>query len=1441
METEAPANAEDALALEYSKLWTTGLAGPDVFTFLRSHPEIKDDLRLDVLLVDQRERWLRGVSLPLRVYLSAFPEIAAQGEMVRALVDGERAQRRRSLGVGGDTLNPNTLDVVSETPTQPIEGEPATDDTQVEGDGAAGAAAVTVDRGAEPTGLRSTRNTSNVNVTEEQLSFALDEAYHLQSEAETLRKMLNTVRFTLVRRLGAGGMGVVYETYDQQRGELVALKTMRKVDPGALVRFKQEFRLLADITHPNLVNLYELFAVEDCWFFTMELVEGCNFLSYVKGRPEQAAARWNAEPTVIARPARSAAGSSPATKTPNVHFDEKRLREALSQLALGVSALHTAGKLHRDIKPPNVLVTLEHRVVLLDFGLTADLESVGAERQVVGTVGHMSPEQAAGESVSTASDWYSVGVMLFEAMTGQLPFAGTPEEVLAAKQQQPAPSPDTLVEGLPQDLVRLCVALLDRDVANRPGGRDVIARLSGGVPEPLDQSEPARAFPLIGRSRHRQVLDGGLATLHRRKTVSLFVFGRTGTGKTTLVRSFLDELLEREDAVVLSGRCYERESVPYKALDSLIDSLARYLKGLPPDQAASLLPPDVGFLARAFPVLQSLEAIAAARRLSPEEMPDQQELRRRTFAGLRELLKRLAERTPLILAIDDLQWGDVDSAHLLADLICSEHSPALLFIGCFRSEDSERSPFLLEMRNSMAKEPKARDHRELAVEELSMTEARQLALALLGRDDAVALAQAHVVATESRGNPLFIDELVRHIQSGEPIDRWEAIGQLDLDEVLWTRIKRQPQDALRLLGLVAVSGRPIRQSLAFQASELGVGARVALASLRSARLIRCLGQAHSEEIEIYHDRIRETVVAHLPGESVRWNHERLALVLLTSGSVDPEILAVHYRGAGQAARACEYYSLAADQAAAALAFDHSARLYRFALELHEGTPAQAGALWRKLGDALANAGRGNEAAQVYAKAAERATAAETLELKRLESTQLLLSGHVEDGLALLRTLLGPLGLSMPRTARQARRSLRWHRFLLKLRGLKFRRRDESQVSALALARIDLCWSAVAGLSMSEPIRGADFQARGLLLALRAGEPLRIARAMAMEAGHRATAGAPAAARVASLLAEAEKIAQEIDSYYARGMIEMVRGFAALMRGEWQTARGVLEGAEQLFRQHCKGVTWERDTIHNFLLRALVQMGEIRELKARWSVFFRESQERGDRYAATMLSSFYMTMIKLAGNHQPENEADLEAVLEQSHAGNFNLTHSNAFEALIHLYLYRSDPSRALIRFESIWPRYEKSMLLRIRMTRIDLLDMRARCTLAMAEKPGDSAPYLRQAADDAARLEKEGHAWASAHALYIRSGIAACKEDPVRAVGYLMKSADCFDQVQMPLRAQILRYRLGEIHPGPDSRAQHDRAEQWIKGQGIVAPARWAGMYAPGFAKIAVDSIETTY
>jgi serine/threonine protein kinase len=1447
MDSNSGSIENEGLAGCFSRLWEAELPVPDVFAFLSSHPSASAEERLEILLEDQHQRWLRGQHLPLRVYLSAFPDIAERGELVRALVDRERHERRRSAGRLNETIeSPTPSFLLSASDTVPV--EIGSNPVDTEGD------PITPVWNLSPTGpisippsiLRTTRDPAREDETgdREYLGFALDQDHHLHSEAESLKAMLNAVRFTLVRRLGAGGMGVVYEAYDQQRGELVALKTMRRVNPLALVRFKQEFRALSDITHTNLVNLYELFAVDDRWFFTMELVEGCDFVNDLRVRPSASFPRGSAEGPSSDRGEGTATPRTDLGGRRPPQFDEARLRDALRQLAEGVDALHQSGKLHRDIKPTNVLVTTEGRVVLLDFGLTADLESSGRhrslDRQIVGTLAHMSPEQAAGLAITPASDWYSVGVMLYEVLTGRLPFVGSPQELIVAKRTQDPPSPASLVEGLSEDLVRLCVNLLDRDPVCRPAGREIISVLRGQVADSSGVPDSNRALPLIGRSRHLRVLDGVFSGLSRGRTESIFVFGRTGTGKSTLIRSFLDGLIAKDEAVVLSGRCYERESVPYKALDSLIDALARHLKGLPSRKARALLPRDVSFLARVFPVLQSVEAVALARSDAPE-MPDQQELRRRAFAGLRELLARLAERTALVLAIDDLQWGDFDSAILLSDLLCSPQSPVLLFLGSFRSEDEQRSPFLNEIRKSIADGSPRLDHRDLAVEPLTQSESRELTLVLLGRDDAVSRAQAHVVARESGGNPLFIDELVKHIQGGEPIDRWEAIGQLDLDEVLWARIQRQPEDAQRLLGVVAVSGRPIRPALAFQASELGAGGRVALASLRTARLIRCIGQTQHDDIEIYHDRIRETVVAHLAPDLLKWHHERLALVLSTSGPVDPEVLAGHYRGAGDLARACDYYSRGADQAAAALAFDRAARLYRIALELHPGPAAQVRILWNRLGDALTNAGRGAEAAQAYLTAAPSATAAEALELKRLASTQLLISGHLDDGLALLRTLFGPLGMSMPATPRRALASLIWHRMRLRLRGFRFRERDETQVSAMELTRIDLCWSAVAGLSMIEPIRGADFQTRGLLLALRAGEPFRVARAMAMEAAHRATHGLPEAPRVAALLEVAQALAGRIQSPHALGIVELVRGISSLLFGRWKAAQDSLDEAERLFRNHCTGVAWERDTGHNFALWALLQLGEVGELKHRWTVLYREAQERGDLYAASTLTAFYMTIIKLAGNEIPADEADLEALLGRRADRPFNLLHRSAFDALIHLDLYRGDVTRAWFRLEATWPEYSRSLLFRIQLIRIQMLEQRARTAVAMAEKSSQPRPFLVRARRDARRLEREGQAWAVAHAHFIRAAIAACEEDPIRSVENLTSAATLYEQADMPLNAHLMRYRLGEVQTDDESRALRRNAEQWLQEHGIVSPPRWSGMYAPGFSRISNETTETSF
>src|SRR5262249_2275782 len=153
----------------------------------------------------------------------------------------------------------------------------------------------------------------------------------------------------------------------------------------------------------------------------------------------------------------------------------------------------------------------------------------------------------------------------------------------------------------------------------------------------------------------------------------------------------------------------------------------------------------------------------------------------------------------------------------------------------------------------------------------------------------------------------------------------------------------------------------------------------------------------------------------------------------------------------------------------------------------------------------------------------------------------------------------------------------------------------SQVSAEDLARVDVCWSAAAGLSLVDPCRGADFQTRGFLLALRAGEPYRVARAMALEAALVATAGGRSRPRATGLLKVAEPLALRVGNPHAEGMTRLARAVAALMIGRWRAARDAFDRAEEVFRHRCTGVAWELDLIANLSLLAITQMGDLLEL------------------------------------------------------------------------------------------------------------------------------------------------------------------------------------------------------------------------------------------------------
>ena len=1257
-------------------------------------------------------------------------------------------------------------------------------------------------------------------------------------------------RFELKRRLGAGAFGVVYEAFDRERRSRIALKTLRRAGEEALYRLKQEFRSLADLSHPNLVTLYELLSDGEQWFFTMELIDGTSFLEYVRCEDageltlrdsplpagHTAASDQKTESVATGSPGPDEEGVGSAALATRGSLNLERLRGALRQTAAGIRALHTAGKLHRDVKSSNVLVTRAGRVVLLDFGLVTELDLTRGDQSLAmaGTPAYMSPEQGAGLPVTEASDWYSMGVMLYEGLTGRSPFVGKPSEMMREKQAREPHPPREVAAGIPEDLNRLCVELLRRDPTRRPPGREILHRVGGEPSESIGAKatiSDSRATPFVGRRRQLTLLEGALQTVAEEgRSLTLFVHGGSGMGKTALVRRFLDSLRSREDVVVLVGRCFERESVPYKALDSLMDSLSHYLKGLPSSRAETLMPRDVLALTRLFPVLRRVEAVAGARR-RVLEIRDAQELRRRAFGALRELMGRLAEETLVVLFIDDLHWGDADSAALLEELMRPPDAPSVLLILAYRSEEALTSPLLARLLQASSG---SIDSREIVVERLDPLETRDLAQVFLrapvGSDPVV-----ESIARESGGNPFFLSELARSVvveaeRSPASVPGSGSAPAPSLEQMIQMRVARLPADARRLVEVLAVAGGPVEFAVAKEAAELEAREST-LGMLRVGHLVRTREAQGREEIEPYHDRIREAVAAGLDPETRKTHHRRLALALEASGRADAEALAQHLKEAGDLERAAEYAATAAARASETLAFDRAARLYSMALELSTGEEGEVRRTLRiKLGDALANAGRGAEAASSYLAASRGAPAAEALELQRRAAEQLLRSGHIDLGLPVLRDVLRKVGFRYPESTLGSLLSFLFHRLQIRLRGLAFRERDATQIAPEQLIRIDTCWSLSLGLSMIDTLRGRDFQARHLLLALQAGELYRIARSLSNEAGYSATGGPPNARRTAALVEMATSLAARVGHPQAIGVAQVAVGITAYAEGRWKTAWELAQKAEAILRERCTGVTWELDTTHIYSLRALFYMGRIAELASRLPVLIRDARDRDDLFAETSLRTRHSYVAWLAAGKPERARSELKDAIARWSTKAFYMQHYYVLVAEVEILLYTGDPAAALGVLRERRLALERSRLLRVHHLRIEWFHLRARGLVAQAAgKTGaESEALLREAEASARRIERERVHWADALAALIRASVASSRGNREQAVRLLGFAAANFAMADMALYAAVARRRLGSILGGEKGKALSNGADTWMREQKIDNPAGFAEMLAPG-------------
>ena len=623
--------------------------------------------------------------------------------------------------------------------------------------------------------------------------------------------------YRILGPLGAGGMGEVYRATDTRLNREVAIKVVPPSfanDTSRLLRFEHEARATSALNHPNIVTIYELGEVEAGRFIVMELVEGRSLRALIEE------------------------GLSIDT-----------LAHLGIQMAKALRAAHAAGITHRDIKPENIMVRDDGYVKVLDFGL-ARLVPAGMDREaatlqytqpgtLLGSTRYMSPEQARGESVSSPSDIFSLGMIFYEMATGRHPF--TTDSILgtlnAITAQVPV-TPSRLNAEIPPAMEILILQMLQKDARLRPTAAEVemaLAEMGGQAFSGESRSPVLRPGTrhTVGREKAHAELREALASASAGKGLLMCVPGEPGMGKTTLVEEFLSDLRAGNQACIIArGRCSERLAgteayLPWlEALDGLLrgadgqartsllgsESVVQTTKRLAPTwyaQAMPLQPDD-----------SSVERLLAERAASQERM-------KREFGAL---LEEVSERRPLVLFFDDLHWADVSTIDLLAFLANKFDSMRVLIIATYRPSDLllAKHPFLQVRPDLQARGV----CREIELEFLSRSEIDKY-LALEFPEHLFPAELPALIHSKTEGNPLFVADLVRYLRDRKVIveeqGRWVLAQSLpsvedDLPESVRGMIERKigqlSEDDRRLLVAASVQGYEFDSAIVAKALEL---------------------------------------------------------------------------------------------------------------------------------------------------------------------------------------------------------------------------------------------------------------------------------------------------------------------------------------------------------------------------------------------------------------------------------------------------------------------------------------------------------------------------------------------------------------------------------------------------------------------------------------------